>query len=227
MTSENKARLQSPEMIRLNEAVTAVNVESLMPSDWQRQILDVAEIHGKLVEFEGGKVSTSRENPDFTTIYKVVKGIDFRTQLPWLGELYRGIFRELVSRFAGEEVVVDPDKRFGANINQLIRGMGDGYERHIDVNDHTGSLVVSTIPKVDWGEFFIMLPNGTKKEVEMKAGWLLIFNGNKHVHGVNKLNPYGGSATRTTVLLDYVKPGSKVERPSDMEAIFGNGNGGK
>ncbi len=216
------------EMVRLNEAVTAVNVESLMPSDWQQKIGNVVKEYGKLVTLKGGVVSTSMEPRTFTTVYTVVKGQDIEANLPWLWRLYQGPFRELVSQVARQEVEVDPDKKFSANINTLTKGtQKDGYELHTDINHWTGLLAVTTMHEGDGGELIHVLPDGTRKETRIQAGLLYIFDGRNHPHKVNLLKEEGSADIRITVPMDYVLKGVKVERPKDMEAIFGNGNEGE
>lgn len=220
---ENERPLPPLEMVRLNEAVTSVNVESLMPPDWQQQIGNVVKEYGKLVTLQGGKVSTSMETDTFTTVYTVVKGQDIESTLPWLWELYRGQFRELVSKVAGQEVVVDADKKFGANINTLTKNtQQDGYELHTDINHWTALLAVTTMNEGDGGELIHVLPDETRRETRIQAGLLYIFDGRNHPHKVNLLNPQGSSDTRITVPLDYVLKGVKVERPPDLQAIFGD-----
>lgn len=214
------------EIKRLNEAVTAVKVESLMPPDWQEQVAGVVSDCGKLVTLPGGKVSTSLENSNFTTVYRVVKGQDIEARLPWLWVLYQGPFRQLVSQVVGQQVIVDKDIKFGVNINEItLREQKDGYELHTDINPWTGMLAVTTMYERDGGELIHVLPDGTRAETRIKAGWLYIFDGRNHPHKVNLLNPEGSVNTRITVPMDYVFPGWDPKRPPDMNAIFGNGNG--
>lgn len=210
------------EMVRLNEAVTAVNVESLMPPDWQHQVHEVVKASGKLVTLQGGAVSTSMETAGFTTVYTVVKGQDIERNLPWLWKLYQEPFRKLVSQVADHEVEVDPHKKFSANINTIHRdSQKDGYELHTDVNPWTGLLAVTTMHKGDGGELIHVLPDGTRRETSIQAGWLYIFDGRNHPHKVNLLNPEGSANIRITVPMDYIVRGEKVERPADLDAIFG------
>lgn len=224
---ERKDRLDfdNLEMKRLNKAVTAVNVESLMPLDWQKQIASVVTDCGRLVTLPGGKVSTSLEDSDFTTVYRVVKGQDVEARLPWLWDLYQGPFRKLVSQVARQKVVVDKDKKFGVNINEItLREQKDGYELHTDINPWTGLLAVTTMHEGDGGELIHVLPDGTRAEMRIKAGWFYIFDGRNHPHKVNLLSPEGNANTRITIPMDYVFPGWDAKRPADMNAIFGNGN---
>lgn len=226
---ENKERpFNNLEIKRLNEAVWAVNVESLMPPDWQQQVASVVTDCGKLVILPGGKVSTSLEDHNFTTVYRVAKGEDIEARLPWLWMLYHDPFRALVSKVAGQRVMADKDKRFGVNINEITLGeQKDGYELHTDINPWTGMLAVTTIHAGDGGELIHVFPNGTRAETRIKAGWFYIFDGRNHPHKVNLLNPGGKSNTRITVPMDYVFPGWDPKRPPDMDAIFGNGNGNR
>lgn len=210
----------------MNTVVTAANVVPLMPPDWQPQICEVARTNGKLVYFRGGAVSTSLEGEEFVTGYTVVTGPQIELDLPWLWQLYHGSFRKLVSLVTGQEVVVDPDKKFSANINMItLATQRHGYELHTDINPVTGLLPVSTMKKGDGGELLHMLPDGRMVVTRIKAGWFLIFDGRNHPHKVNPLNPQGGSDTRITVPMDYVFPGWDPKRPGDMDVIFGNGDG--
>lgn len=217
---------ESMELIRLNEAVTAVNVEPLMPPDYQFQIMEVVSRCGKFVELPGSKVSTSLEATTFTTGYTVVKGPDIKAYLSWCWKLYVSDFRDLVSQVAGQEVIVDPDPKFGVNINTITRKtQRDGYELHTDINHWTGMLAVTDIYKGDGGELLHVLPDGRRVETRIKAGMLYIFDGRNHPHKVNPLNPHGNAHTRITVPMDYVFEGETVERTEDFNALFGNGNG--
>lgn len=223
---KEEVRLSSFEMVRLNEAVVAVNVEPLMPPDWQQQIHGVVNKHGKFVELEGGKVSTSLESPEFTTAYSVVKGPDI--DLPWLRELYEGPLQDMVEKVAGKPIIVDPEPEFGININTLtVPTQKNGYELHTDFNDWTALLAVTTMGEGDGGELIHVLPDGTKREISIQAGWVYIFNGNIHAHKVNPLNPEGRSVIRITVPMDFFEAGSIKKRPSDLKAIFGDENGEK
>lgn len=223
---KEKPDIESLEMKRLNEVVTAVNVECLMPPDWRQQIDNVVMSCGRLVTLQGGKVSTSLEDSSFTTVYTVVKGIDMENHLPWLWELYQGSFLGMVAHVAGQKVEVDGDKKFGVNINQLrLDTQRDGYELHTDVNHWTALLAASTMDEGDGGELIHVFPNGERTATKIKKGWLYIFNGRDHPHKVELLNPKGHSCTRTTVPMDYIIEGSNVERPPDLDAIFGNDSG--
>lgn len=214
------------ELKELNAVVTTTNVKGLMPIDWQQQIDEVVRNYGKLVVLQGGKVSTSLEPPSFATVYTVVKGIDIEDRLPWLMDLYQGPFREMVSKVAGREVVVDGDKKFGVNINHLsLDTQKDGYELHTDINHWTALLAASTMKEGDGGELVHLLPDKTSVATRICEGWLYIFDGRTHPHKVELLNPKGHSRTRITVPMDYIFKGSIVERTEDFNALFGNGNG--
>jgi len=230
MLENKEGPFNNLEIKRLNEAVWAVNVEHLMPADWKEQINEVVANCSRSVTLVGGEVETSLEDPDFTTFYRVVKGDeeDIENRLPWLWILYQGTFRELVSHVAGHEVIVDPEKEFSVNINQLDRDdQIDGYELHTDTNPWTAMLAVTTMHEGDGGELIHKLPDGTIRETRIKAGYLYLFDGRNYPHKVYLLNPEGNAKTRTTVPMDYVFPGWNQKRPPKMKKIFGirNGNG--
>lgn len=222
------------EIKRVNDAVWAVNVESLMPSGWKAQIEDVVNRRGNSVRFRGGKVKTSEELETFITAYKVVKGTDMEDCVPELWDLYHNAFREIVSKVAGEEVVVDPRRKYRLNINQMDSDTQvDGYERHWDKNHWTALLAVSTMSEGDGGELIHFLPDGTALMTRIQAGWLYIFDGKTHPHKVELLHSKEGHRlVRTTVPMDYnIKGEERAEDDDedDMGAIFGedNGNGWK
>ena len=204
------------EIVRLNPAVSAVDVRPLMPHDWQQQIRDVAEESGTPVILRGGEVATSRAPSDFITDYKVVTGDKILPRLPWLARNYRGAFLELVQQFAGHELDPDPDEQYSPNINVLIRGRK--YEPHVDANEITGMLAVYDIHKGDGGVLTHRLPDSTTLwETRVKAGWLYIFNGRDHIHGVSELN----TDIRITVPMNYNPKGVPIVRPSNLGAIHG------
>lgn len=211
------------EIKRLNEAVATVNVSRLLPSKWRQQIDMVVKSFGRLVKLPGGKVSTSLEPSSFITVYKVVKGEDIEENLPWLTNLWQGPFREMASEVAGQEVVVDRDKKFGININNLsLDTQRDGYELHTDKNHWTVMLARDTMRKGDGGELIHVLSDGRRLATRIRAGWVYIFDGLNHPHKVELLNPEGRARTRTTVPMDYILKGSTVERTEDFNALFGN-----
>ena len=212
------------EIVRLNDAVTAINVEAYMPPGWQLGIMEIVESKGKLVELPGGKVSTSMEKSDFTTVYKVVKGEAIKENLPWLFDLYQGKFREIVSEVAKKLVEPDGDEKFGININTITKEtQKDGYELHTDINPWTGLLSATTMNVGDGGELVLLSHDGKQLKVRPKAGWLYVFDGRNHPHRVEPLTPDASSDIRITVPMDYVNLGWHPNRPIDMDAIFGNG----
>jgi hypothetical protein len=216
------AALKRCETITVNEAVTGVNVRALMPADWAQQIVDLVAGYGRHIILKGGQVSTSMEESGFTTAYTVVQGTDVERQLPWLWSLYLGSFRRFVSRIAQQKVSPDPDKEFAVNVNSLSRASQiDGYELHTDVNNWTALLAVNTMRPGDGGELTHLLPDGRRVTTRTQAGWLYIFDGKTHPHKVERLDPSGTAAVRITVPMDYVSDGLTLERPHDLEAIFG------
>lgn len=216
--SQPRERFQGLEWKRVNEVVLAVNVESLMPSDWKEQIDGVVERFGKFKKVPGGAVRTSHEPPSFITAYTVVTGDHIERELPWLWELYHGRFKSLVSEVAGQEVEVDPQPRYGANINAIDKATQvHGYEGHNDENDWTGMVAEHTMEEGDGGELLHELPNGSMVEARVESGWIYIFDGKHHKH---KVKPLIHASKRTTVPLDYVLPGTILVRTPDFENLY-------
>lgn len=124
---------------------------------WPEAMMEVAKCQPE-VSFRGGVLKTSKADPSFETRYQPTVGSTIAAELPWLVELYRGAFRDLIAALKG-----DPSITAGANLKRYInmnltRGLRNsngelrGYELHED--DCKVSIVVAacSAQQKDWGE---------------------------------------------------------------------------
>jgi len=202
-----KERPVKHEIIRLNEVVVGVNVESLLPKDWIRQVDNVLAIHGEPVILEGGKHDSSLQ-PNYTTRYRVVHGADVATNLSWLDHLYRNDFREIVSSVRQKEMKPSRQIKMGVNINSISEG---GYELHADPPEcTTGLLVATTMEEDNGGELVLTLLNGEKVSVTPQQGMLYIFDGHQFPHEVTPQKKV--KYPRVTIPMNYF-PDGFTEQP--------------
>ena len=201
---------------------TVFDVRSLLPVDWQEQILVVAK------KFARRKVlitrhSTSREaRKDYELPTQSVNGNNIAAQLPWLRRLYEDEFRSLAQLTTPEPVSLMSNLAFGVALN--IQSESERYECHIDTNPIEGLLYVTTHREGEGGELVVSnLGEAQSVEevdadatiVEPKAGYLLFFDGRHHSHYVRRLmNP---NDVRVVVAMNYYVPSWPEDvRPTDL-----------
>src|SRR5689334_18349267 len=102
------------------------DVRSLLPSDWQEQILHVARTYARRKALIA-RHSTSREGQkDYRLPTQTVGGENVATYLPWLRRMYEQEFLWLAQQSTDELVSIMSDPRFGIVLN--VQSGSDRYE---------------------------------------------------------------------------------------------------
>jgi hypothetical protein len=202
---------------------TTFDVKGLLPHDWQAQIRRVAE--EEVVELTlVSNHSTSREATSSEQIpCGIVDGVTVRDRLPWLAELYDGLFLEMAQSISTEKVSSMSDPRFGVVLN--VQRDAERYECHVDSNPIAALLYCTTHHRGDGGELAVSNRGDVRSVaeidadcavVEPRAGHLVLFDARRHSHYVRSLTRDG--ATRIVAAMNYYttsSPESEV-RPPDL-----------
>jgi hypothetical protein len=207
---------------------TTFDVRTLLPADWQAQIVGVATRLGTRKVLVT-RHSTSREaRDDMRLPTRGVSGVVLARELPWLRRLYEGEFRDLAQLAASEPVSIMSDERFGIALN--IQTGTDRYECHVDSNPIEGLLYATTHREGEGGELIVANVGEARSVeevesdptvVEPKAGYLLFFDGRRHSHYVRQLAE--PETVRVVVAMNYYVPSCAEEvRPFDLNAHLMN-----
>lgn len=202
---------------------TTCDVNSLLPSDWQAQILRVVDD-----EFVGHTLvsshSTSREATTHAEIaVGGVGGEVLAARLPWLRKLYVGEFLDMARAMSAETVTTMVDDRFAMVLN-VQRG-GERYECHVDTNPIEGLLYCTSHYPGEGGELVVSNRGDVRSAgevdedctvIEPRAGRLVFFDGRYHSHYVRRLTDRVG--IRVVAALNYYTESSPewVVRPPDL-----------
>jgi hypothetical protein len=198
------------------------DVRSLLPANWQEEILGVAKRFAKRKVLISTH-STSREaRDDYQLPTQTVGGEEIATHLPWLRRMYEQDFRLLAQTTTREPVSLMSDPRFAIAIN--VQQGSDRYECHVDTNPIEGLLYVTTHREGDGGELIVSNRgqahsveevNEDASIVEPKAGYLLFFDGRNHSHYVAPMN--NPNTLRVVVGMNYYVPSwTEEKRPADL-----------
>jgi hypothetical protein len=166
----------------------------LLPDDWQQDAMRAAA--AAEVRPFGRTPVISREAAD---VQQVVRGRvhadRVASELPWLRELYREVFRELGEQTAGRKVYAAADERYGTVLN-VQRGPRMRFECHVDSNPLTGLLFCTDHGPGAGGElvFGHDVAARSRDEIERscsvlrpQAGHLIFFDGRQRPHYVRPL----------------------------------------
>jgi hypothetical protein len=201
---------------------TVFDVRSLLPPDWQEQVLRVANEHSKRKVLVT-RHSTSREaSEEFRLPTQSVGGADIESNLPWVRRLYEEEFRQFAQLTTQEPVSLMSDRQFAVALN--VQSGTDRYECHVDTNPIEGLLYATTHREGEGGELVVAnRPNARSVEevdldatiVEPKAGYLIFFDGRHHSHYVKSLRNSVGP--RVVVAMNYYVPSwPEDRRPQDL-----------
>jgi hypothetical protein len=208
---------------------TSFDVRGLLPADWEHEVREFAAGHRTAKELVPTSV-TSRES---TTVEKIpvmtVGGLTVKERLPWLYDLYHGLFRTLAQQCTSEPVTTARDDRYGAVLN-VQEGASMRYECHVDSNPIEGLLYCTTHLPGEGGE--LVVANSTEAAdvdaveadasvVYPIAGNLILFDARDFAHYVRPLEDDG--AVRIVAAMNFYIPSSPEEhRPSDLNRhLFG------
>lgn len=115
------------------------DLNAYLPADWQAEVRTVAQTRADIRDFPRTPV-LSREAEEVQYIPRGrVHADQVRSQLPWLYQLYRGVFLDLAQVGCSERVVAASDDRYGVVLNVQC-GTGMRFECHVDSNPLTGLL---------------------------------------------------------------------------------------
>jgi hypothetical protein len=187
---------------------TSFDVASRLPAAWQDQILATAA-DADFRSFPRTPVLT-REAQRVEHIPRGrVHADQVRLRLPWLHELYRGYFLELVTGTRTELVSPAGDDRYGLVLN-VQRGTSMRFECHVDSNPLTGLLFCTDQPEGSGGEFvFAHDPEAASvtavdrdcSVIRPRAGHMIVFDGRKHPHYARRLR--SRSDVRVVAVMNY------------------------
>ncbi|MCX4093380.1 2OG-Fe(II) oxygenase [Nocardia sp. alder85J] len=202
---------------------TTFDVTRLLPPDWQAQIMQVVE--EEVVELTlVSSHSTSREATTSEQIpCGIVEGVTLRNRLPWLADLYDGLFLEMAQSISAEKVSSMSDPRFGMVLN--VQRDTERYECHVDSNPIAALLYCTSHPIGAGGELAVSNRGDVRSVaeidadcsiVEPRAGHLVLFDARRHSHYVRRLTTDG--AKRVVVAMNYYTTSSpELEvRPPDL-----------
>ena len=182
------------------------DLNGILPFDWQQEIL-LAANDADFHNFPRTPV-ISREAADVRYIARGrVHAREVQNGIPWLNQLYRGLFLELAAEACEEKVSPAHDERYGVVLN-VQRGTGMRFECHIDSNPLTGLLFCTN--HVGGGELvFADDPAAASVEdvergcsvVRPWAGQLIFFDGRRNPHYVRRLTQ--DSDLRVVAVMNY------------------------
>lgn len=144
-------------------------------------------------------------------------------ELPWIVDLYGGLFRELGERFARRAVMAASDRRYAVVLNVQDPG-GDRSECHVDTNPIAGLLYATSHWPEAGGELAIAHNVRSRSVAEVdqdcsviypQKGHLVFFDGRSHPHYVRAVT---GGATRIVVAMNYyTQECPESTRPADLD----------
>jgi hypothetical protein len=204
------------------------DVNSLLPVNWRTDIQRVA-INRSQQRRLVPPHSTSREDSSVTSLpIHGVRGEIVWRELPWLIDLYRGLFRDLAQQYTAENVRIAESRRYGTVLN-VQRGDGERYECHIDSNPIEGLLYVTSHASGTGGEL-VVANNVNADSVEKvdadcsviypQEGHVVFFNGRSHPHYVRPL--LVGDIRVAVAMNFYTESVPETTRPPDLdEYLYG------
>jgi hypothetical protein len=163
---------------------TTFDVTSLLAPDWRQEVMVVVD-EADVREFPRTPVLT-REGADVESILRGrVHADQVRDRLPWLYQLYHGVFRDLLEHTLREPVMAARDDRYGVVLN-VQRGRKMRFENHVDSNPVSGVLFF-TSHAVGGELVFARDPAASDVAsverdctvIEPHAGYLIFFDGRR------------------------------------------------
>ena len=204
------------------------DLRSLLLSDWQSEVLEAAKHAAEKTLIP--QSITSREGDKKLRIpIRTLSGVAVRQRLPWLYDLYKGLFRDLGQLGVTEPLYTAESDLHGAVLN-VQGGAGMRYECHVDSNPVEGLLYVTDHPKGSGGELVVANNMVAKSVEEVDAdcsvvypveGNLIFFDARRFAHYVRPLAE--ADATRIVVAMNFYTPSCpEASRPADLDQhLFG------
>ncbi len=203
-------------------------VSNQLPRGWADIIRDFALTHYKRKIIVPTSTTSREAELTLQLPVQIVGGITIRRTLPWLYDIYRGLFRDIAAQCFDEEVFIAKDDRYAINLN-IQQGTEMRYECHVDSNPIEGLLYVTTHYEGEGGELVVSHdPNALgPSEIEKNCarfypqkGDLLFFDARDYPHYVTPLTFPG--AYRIVVAMNFYTPSCTEEmRPSDLNKHLG------
>jgi hypothetical protein len=205
------------------------DVNSLLPAGWQKEIIEVAAARSRTHVLVPTSITSREASTDLRIPVMTVGGRDLRVELPWLAELYEGLFLELGQQCIDDPLMPAVDHRYGIVLNVQI-GRDMRYECHVDSNPLEGLLYVTSHPRGSGGEL-VVANKATAVGVEEieadcsviypEASQLVFFDARDFPHYVRPLNDDQG--IRVAATMNFYTPSSpESARPRDLNRhLFG------
>jgi hypothetical protein len=204
---------------------TTFDVTRQLPGRWQQEIAAVATAEAEFAEFPRTP-SLSRESADVNRIRRGrLHAGDLRRGLPWLYELYRGLFLDLAREAEGDDIVTAArDDRYGIVLN-VQRGTEMRFECHVDSNPLSGVLFCTDQPTGAGGELvFARDPAAADIRaidrdclvIRPHAGHLIFFDGRRYPHYARPLT-HEPDIRIAAVMNFYTASCPEMGRPPDAK----------
>ena len=127
------------------------------------------------------------------------------------------------SSVTGIDLVMAEDVESSININ-MVAGIGNRYERHVDSNPVTGLLYLSTLAEEDGGALVFDHPSGLSDRIYPRQGLFVAFDASDTPHYVAPLKRH---LARLSVPMNYYRVGETQARPIDLDSyLYGSDVGG-
>ena len=204
------------------------DMRGVLPETWQADALAVAaEAVPKTLK---PRSVTSREaDVDVSIPVLTVSGTTVRARLPWMYELYTGMFRDLAQLGCHEPVSCASKDVYGAAMN-VQRGINMRYECHVDSNPIEGLLYITDHPQGAGGSLVVANDPRAKSVEEVDrdcsivypvAGNLIFFDARRFAHYVRPLT--SPDSVRVVVAMNFYTPSCpESARPADLDRhLFG------
>jgi hypothetical protein len=199
-----------------------------LPPNWQNDVLTVARTKAVKKVLLPRSVTSREGDPNLQIPVSTVGGAVLRGELPWLFNLYKGLFRDLAQLGTHEPVSTAASDQIGANLNVQTAGMR--YEAHVDSNPVEGLLYCTDHPKGSGGELVVANDPNAKSIAEIDrdcsivypaAGNLIFFDARRFPHYVRPL--VAADAIRVVVAMNFYTPSCpESSRPADLnDHLFG------
>ena len=204
------------------------NIDKLLPSLWDKDVLDFASKNEEKIILISNSVTSRELTKNETIDTLIVDGLKVKSKIPWLYDLYRGYFYEVAQEFANEKLFVAQNPLYAINLN-IQKGKDMRYECHVDSNPLQGLLYVTTHKEGDGVELVIsniensIGVNGILENCQKifpTKGDLVFFDARKNPHYVEPLKSEKG--IRIAITMNFYTLNSPEEnRPKDLnEHLF-------
>ena len=204
------------------------NIESQLPEGWQKAIIDLAMHDAKQKTLIASSVTSRELKSDVRIEVLTVGGGTIRRRLPWLFDLYRGLFKDIAQTLTTEPLSTAMDVRYAINLN-VQRGDKMRYECHVDSNPIEGLLYATNQPAGSGGDLVVASDTRARgiEAISQSAvriypcvGKLVFFDARIHPHFIAPLaDPHG---LRVVVAMNYYLPSCpESSRPADLNRHLG------